>query len=78
MKHTINAGGYHVYPDRSIHSHLKRLAHLRGLQNVTIDGDLPQCYVRPLRRIMTSQSRAGEVLPKLKASRGKNGEVDAD
>lgn len=55
---------YPMYPDVDIHSHLKRLTTIRGLEKADFSGDLPICYTDPLGAIMASRNRTG--LPKLK------------
>jgi hypothetical protein len=63
------------YPDDLLHTSLSTLAKIRGLESVTFDGDLPDCYTGPLARIMRSSAQSvnaagDEVLMALTSSGG--------
>lgn len=77
LKHSFLANPTKKYPDQTLHINLSSLMAVRGVGEVTIDGDLPEVYTRPLSEIMTS-SGCYATLPILKAVRGGGEVVDAD
>ena len=65
------------YPDKTLHDALSGLKSIRGVQRVSIEGDLPDVWTAPLKEIMEGAEDAIEV-PKLMALRADGGLVDVE
>ncbi|KAK3110345.1 hypothetical protein LTR53_015446 [Teratosphaeriaceae sp. CCFEE 6253] len=68
------------YPDSTLRLTLNHLAHIRGLEQASFVGDLPDCYTLPLAQIMQTPAHVDEAaLPRLQVIKCRTGEaVDAD
>lgn len=78
LKGKFLANSSKKYPDSTLHTNLSSLIDVRGVEEVIIEGDLPEVYTRPLIDIMTSAPGIKD-LPTLKAICGGDGAVvDAD
>lgn len=66
------------YPDQTLHLCLGNLAKIRGVEKVTIEGDLPEVYSKPMMEIMQTSANSTDTLPTIQAVRGNGEVVDAD
>lgn len=65
------------YPDQTLHLSLSSLLKIRGIDDVTIEGDLPDVYAKPMMQIMQSPVGVTD-LPTMQALCGNGELVDAD
>jgi hypothetical protein len=67
LKTKFLSGVGRYYPDKALHESLSGLKAVRGVERVTIEGDLPkQFYAEPLKQIMQTPASVGvEQLPML-------------
>ena len=77
LKERFLTAGVHAYPDSTLHLALSGLAKIRGVKEVTIRGDLPDCYIVPLIQIMQTATGMSIVL-KMEALTGNGMVVELD